>query len=75
MREPDTEGLATHGGPESCVCVCEGAGEALTGARVGWAIEPRNQWHRGADAVTKAEGNTAGSVSASWRRAPRGLRT
>jgi hypothetical protein len=53
MREPDTEGLATHGGPESCAGVREGVGEALTGVRVGWVIEPRNQWHRGADAVTK----------------------
>ena len=33
MRESDTEGVATHGGPESCVCVREGAGEALTGVR------------------------------------------
>src|SRR5438034_5101264 len=53
MREPDTEGLATRGGPESCVGVREGVGEALTGGRAGWVIEPRNQWHRGADAVTK----------------------
>jgi len=53
MREPYTEGLATHGGPELCVGVRESVGEALTGVRVGWVIEPRNQWHRGADAVTK----------------------
>jgi hypothetical protein len=38
MREPHIEGLATRGGPESCVCVREGAGEALIGARVGRAI-------------------------------------
>ena len=37
------EGVAIHGGPESCVGVREGAGEALTGVRVGWAIEPRNE--------------------------------
>src|SRR5215211_3144207 len=53
MREPNTEGLATHGGPESCGGAREGVGEALTGVRAGWAIEPRNQWHRGADVVTK----------------------
>ena len=35
MKEPYTEELATHGGPESCVGVREGIGEALTGARVG----------------------------------------
>jgi len=43
MKESDIEGLATHGDPGSCVGVREGAGEALTGARAGWAIEPRNQ--------------------------------
>jgi hypothetical protein len=53
MREPNAEGLATHGGPESCADAREGIGEALTGVRVGWVIEPRNQWDRGADAVTK----------------------
>ena len=39
MRTPNIEGLATHDGPESCVGVREGAGEALTGARAGRAIE------------------------------------
>ncbi len=62
MKESDIEGVAIHGGPESCVGVREGVGEALTGARVGGAIEPRNPWSRGADAVVKAEGNTGGSV-------------
>ena len=51
MRELYIEGVAIHGGPESCVGVREGAGEALTGVRAGWAIEPRNQRVRGADAV------------------------
>src|ERR1035437_10102492 len=45
------EGVATHGGPDSCVGVREDVGEALTGARPGWAIEPRNQGDRGTDAV------------------------
>jgi len=45
-----TEGLATHGDPESCVGVREDVGEALTGVRTGWAIEPRNLLS-GADAV------------------------
>ena len=51
MRTPDIEGAATHDGPESCVGVRKGEGEALTGVRAGWAIEPRNQGDRGADAV------------------------
>jgi hypothetical protein len=51
MRTPDIEGVAIHGGPESCVGDPRGRSEALTGVRAGWAIEPRNQLHRGADAV------------------------
>jgi hypothetical protein len=41
MEELYVEGLATRGGPESCVAFCEERGEALTGARAGRAIEPR----------------------------------
>ena len=53
MRELDGEGVAIHVGPESCVRVREDAGEALTGVRAGWAIEPRKlNKVRGADAVT-----------------------
>ena len=51
MRELYIEGVATHDDPESCVGVREDAGEALTGARAGRAIEPRNHLVRGADAV------------------------
>ena len=43
MEELYAEGLATHGGPESCVDVPRGRGEALTGVRAGRAIEPRNR--------------------------------
>ena len=43
MEELCAEGLATHGDPESCVDDPRGHGEALTGARAGRAIEPRNQ--------------------------------
>jgi hypothetical protein len=41
MKELYVEGLATHDDPESCICVREVPGEALTGARAGGAIEPR----------------------------------
>ena len=33
MEKLYAEGVAIHGGPESCVGAREGAGEALTGAR------------------------------------------
>ena len=36
------EGLTNHIGPESCVAVREGGGEALTGEHAGQAIERRN---------------------------------
>jgi hypothetical protein len=51
MKTLYIEGLAAHDGPESCVDVRKDGGEALTGVRAGWAIEPRNQGVRGADAV------------------------
>jgi len=35
MKESYVEGLAGHNGPESCVGVREGTGEALTGVRAG----------------------------------------
>jgi hypothetical protein len=57
MEEPYTEGVATHGDPESCGVVRKDGGEALTGARAGRAIEPRNQGNRGAQAVNYVEGN------------------
>ena len=62
MEELCAEGLATHGGPESCVDDLRGRGEALAGARAGRAIEPRNHNDRGADAVQEVEGNIAGGV-------------
>ena len=75
MKELYIEGVATHDGPESCVGVRKGAGEALTGARAGRAIEPRNHLIRGADAVSEAEGNTGSGAIASCWRTPRGRRT
>jgi NADPH-dependent curcumin reductase CurA len=63
MEEPYIEGVAIHDGPESCVGVREGGGEALTGVHVGRAIEPRNHYLRGADAVVGAEGHTDVSAS------------
>ena len=54
MKESYIEGLATHPDPESCAGARKGAGEALTGAHAGRAIELRNHCIRGADAVTRS---------------------
>lgn len=71
MEEPYTEGLATRGGPESCVGVREGMGEALTGVRAGRDIEPRNiVWFL--DAYAREQG--VASRSAVIREAVRLLR-
>src|SRR5215472_17031659 len=62
MEELYVEGLANRDGPESCVDVPRGRGEAQSGVRAGRAIEPRNHPFRGADTVGKVEGNTAGGA-------------
>ena len=51
---------------------CEGRSEALTGVRAGRAIEPRKTENRGAHALLKAEGNTAGSVTRELSGGPAG---
>jgi len=53
MKTLYIEDLASHDDPESCAVAREGGGEALTGVRAGWAIEPRNQGFRGADVVKR----------------------
>jgi hypothetical protein len=62
MKELYIEGLATRGGPEPCVSVREGRGEALVGVRAGRAIEPRNQEFGVPTRLTGVEGNIAGGV-------------
>ena len=58
MKESYVEGLASYGGPESCVLIREGVGEALTGVRAGRVSsrviddpEHRSVGVRGAEAV------------------------
>jgi hypothetical protein len=51
MKESYVEGLAAHSGPESCVAVREGRGEALTGVRAGRVLSRERMILRGADAV------------------------
>jgi RNA-directed DNA polymerase len=62
MEELYAEGLATRGGPESCVDDPRGRGEALTGVRAGRAIEPRNQESGAPTPLRRPEGNIAGGV-------------
>lgn len=60
MEEPHAEGLATHGGPESCRHVREVVPEALTGVRVGrvWSRESFLDVP-GAQTVCLVEGRTS----------------
>jgi hypothetical protein len=58
MKVSYVEGLASYGGPESCVHIREGVGEALTGGRAGRVLSrvihaPRRKVRevRGAEAV------------------------
>ena len=58
MKESYVEGLASYGGPESCVHIREGVGEALTGVRAGRVLSReihdlglRSRGDRGAEAV------------------------
>ena len=74
MQVHCNEGVANHIDPESCAVTREGVGEALTGARIGQAIEPRKTHIPGADALPLAEGKTDGRVIASARPARRGRR-
>jgi hypothetical protein len=68
------EGLATHIDPKPCAGIREEAGEASAGERTGQPLSRESVLTQGADAVSVAEGNMAGHVSASVRSTLRGLR-
>ena len=72
MKEPYIEGVADHDDPESCGGDRKGVGEALTGARAGRAIEPRNPALRGADAVDRSGRQHHRSRYRELRVGPRG---
>jgi len=74
VKVPDSEGVANHTVPESCVVCREAQREALTGVRVGQPSSHESHFLRDADAVIGAEGNTDRRASASTCLVPRGLR-
>ena len=71
-KESDIEGVAIHGGPESCVGVREDGGEALTGKAQAGLLSREIHGLGVPTPLRKAEGNIGGSVIASGRRTPRG---
>jgi hypothetical protein len=54
-----TEGVASHSGPESCAGTREGAGEALTGDRIGQPLSRESGAVLSADTLQFVEGNIA----------------
>lgn len=59
MKEPYSEVLVSHTGPESCVGTREGAGEALTGVCVGRILSREKNANSGVPTpCNQAEGNT-----------------
>jgi len=68
MRVLYIEGVAIHGGPESCVGVREGVGEALAGVVRAGLLSREMSFVRGADAFIAAAGNIVGGVIASRQR-------
>ena len=58
MQVSYSEGVANHTGPESCVCIREDVGEALTGERIGQPSSRENLIVPSADVFESTEGKT-----------------
>src|SRR6266496_6385351 len=65
MRTPDIEGVAIHGGPQSCVDGPRGLWRSVDRGTCRPAIEPRNHCFGVPTSSHETEGNIAGGVSAS----------
>ena len=74
MKVRRNEGVATHIDSKPCVVIREDAGEASAGECTGQPLSRESDIPLGADAVSVAEGNTDGHVSASVLSTLRGLR-
>jgi hypothetical protein len=68
------EGVASHIGPEPCASLCEEAGEASAGERIGQPLSRESYMILGADALQTAEGHMDGRAIASACTARRGRR-
>jgi hypothetical protein len=68
------EGVAIRIGPESCVCIREGADEALTGERIGQPWSRESLIFPEADVVRITEGDMEGCAIASASPLRRGRR-
>jgi hypothetical protein len=75
MRTPDIEGVAIHDGPESCVGVCEGVGEALTGVRAGQPLSREITASGCRRRLTRRKAILPAALARAVRWALRGLRT
>ena len=74
MKVRNDEGVVIHIGPEPCVGIREGAGEASAGERIGQPLSRDRRFFPGADAVLRAEGHTDRRANASAWTARRGRR-
>ena len=70
MKEPYTEGVATHGGPESCVAARKDGGEALTGVCTGAVLSREIRQFGVSTLLCEAEDHTDLTAIARWGRAP-----
>ena len=59
MKESHRKDLASHPGPESCVCGREAAGEALTGVHAGQPLSREITWSGVPTPLSEVEGNIA----------------
>lgn len=74
MQVHYSEGVATHTGPEPCVGIREGDGEASAGERIGQPLSSERNVIPSADVVSFTEGNMDGHESARARLTRRCLR-
>jgi hypothetical protein len=74
MKELYAEGLASHGGHESCTGCCEAVSEALDSGKRRLGIEPRKHATQVPTRLRTREGNTERDDNASLLRTWRGRR-